>query len=143
VDASRQILYKTPAPEAFLKCWANRSQHGGGGPPSRLRDRCLQNRSGGTAVRKSKRHAARLNYLANTLMDNRHGLAAEVMFGVADGFCERVQALAMLARLKRRTVSIGADKTYDTVGFVSRCAALEIEAHCRLVLNLKASLRLT
>jgi transposase len=100
------------------------------GPPARLRDR-YQSQTDPEArlYRKSKRHAARLSYLANALMDNRHGLVADVTLGVADGFCERRQALAMLARLKRRALSVGADKAYDTAGFVSGCAALGIEAH--------------
>ncbi len=79
--------------------------------------------------RTSKSRAATLSYLGNALMDNRHGLLADLEVGIADGFCEREQALRMLARLKRPAKSVGADKAYDTRSFVTGCAALGIEAH--------------
>ena len=77
--------------------------------------------------RTSKSRVATLSYLANALMDNRHGLLADLSVGIADGFCEREQALAMLA--PRRAKSVGADKAYDTKSFVAGCAALGVEAH--------------
>jgi transposase len=78
--------------------------------------------------RKSKADKAQLCYLGNALMDNQHGLLADFTVGLADGFCERSQALGMLARLKRRALSVGADKAYDTAGFVAGCATQGIEA---------------
>jgi transposase len=100
------------------------------GQPPRLRDR-YQSSSDPQArlYRKSKSDAPRLCYLGNALMDNRHGLLADFTVGLADGFCERGQALAMLARLKRHAFSVGADKAYDTAGFVAGCAAQGVEAH--------------
>ena len=79
--------------------------------------------------RSSKRISSRLSYVANALMDNRHGLLANLSVGIADGFCERSQALSMLARLTRRAKSVAGDKAYDTHSFVAGCTALGLEAH--------------
>src|SRR6266478_1449116 len=49
---------------------------------------------------------ATLSYLANALMDNRHGLLTDLQVGIADGFCEREQALAMLAAHAPRATSV-------------------------------------
>jgi transposase len=100
------------------------------GPAARLRDRYQSSTDPQARMyRKSKSDAAQLCYLGNALMDNQHGLLADFTVGLADGFCERSQALEMLARLKPRAFSVGADKAYDTAGFVAGCAAQGVEAH--------------
>ena len=100
------------------------------GATARLRDRYQSSTDHEARMyRKSKSDAAQLCYLGNALMDNQHGLLADFTVGLADGFCERSQALEMLARLKRPALSVGADKAYDTAGFVAGCAVHGLEAH--------------
>ncbi len=132
-----------------IEAWASRKSYGpqdppavggGGGaapgPSPRLRDRYQSSTDVEARMyRKSKADKAQLCYLGNALMDNQHGLLADFTIGLADGFCERSQALGMLARLKRRVLSVGADKAYDTAGFVAGCAAQGIEA--RVAQNIK------
>jgi transposase len=130
-----------------IEAWASRQSYGpkdppaggddtgsGGsaapGPTARLRDRYQSSTDPEARMyRKSKADKAQLCYLGNALMDNQHGLLADFTVGLAAGFCERSQALGMLARLRRRAVSVGADKAYDTAGFVAGCAAYGLEAH--------------
>lgn len=136
-----------------IEAWASRQSYGpkdpptGGGDPGsgggsapgttpRLRDRYQSSTDPEARMyRKSKADKAQLCYLGNALMDNQQGLLADFTVGLADGFCERSQALSMLARLKRRALSVGADKAYDTAGFVAGCAAQGIEA--RVAQNIK------
>jgi transposase len=129
-----------------IEAWASRQSYGPKHPPTgggnassggaapgqspRLRDRYQSSTDVEARMyRKSKADKAQLCYLGNALMDNQHGLLADFTVGLADGFCERSQALGMLARLKRRALSVGADKAYDTAGFVAGCAAQGVEAH--------------
>ena len=115
-----------------IEAWASRKSYGPKDPPAgggdagsggaapgqtlRLRDRYqsitdLEARM----YRKSKADKAQLCYLGNALMDNQHGLLADFTVGLADGFCERSQALGMLARLKRRALSVGARTRLTTL----------------------------
>ena len=80
--------------------------------------------------KKAKGAEARLAYLGHTLMENRNGLIVEACVSEATGYAEREQALGMLEKLpgkKRRTV--GADKGYDTQGFVAGCRERRITPH--------------
>jgi transposase len=65
--------------------------------------------------------AAKLCYVASSLMENRNGLIVDTEVEHATGTAERDSALAMLKRQpkrkKRRT--LGADKHYDTKDFVA------------------------
>jgi len=64
------------------------------------------------------------------LIENRHGLVVNAQASLADGFAERVSALAMLAELpgtKPRTV--GADKAYDTADFIAGAREIQVTAH--------------
>src|SRR6266700_5913674 len=71
---------------------------GTGGRGPRMRDRFESITDPQARLyRTSKSRVATLSYLANALMDNRHGLLTDLQVGIADGFCEREQALAMLA----------------------------------------------
>jgi transposase len=130
-----------------IEAWASRKSYGPKDPPAgggeagssggsapgqtaHLRDRYQSSTDHEARMyRKSKADKAQLCYLGNALMDNQHGLLADFTVGLADGFCERSQALGMLTRLKRRALSVGADKAYDTAGFVAGCAAQGVEAH--------------
>lgn len=64
-------------------------------------------------------------------MENRHALIVHAELTTADGYAERSTALEMLGRLpktkRRRTV--GADKGYDTRGFLDDARALGFTPH--------------
>lgn len=63
-------------------------------------------------------------------MENRNGLIVDACVSEANGRAEREEALRMLEKLpgrKRRTV--GADKGYDTQGFVADCRERGITPH--------------
>lgn len=81
-------------------------------------------------ARKSRSEGAKLAFSSHALMENRHALLLDLVVAPADGFAERREALAMLAKLpgaKRRTVA--ADKGYDTRGFVAGCRELGFTPH--------------
>ena len=75
--------------------------------------------------------AAKLCYAASALMENRHGLIVDTEVDHATGTAEWDTALVMLnrqpARKKRRT--LGADRHYDTKGFVQGCRAAGFTPH--------------
>src|SRR5260370_9998827 len=100
------------------------------GQTVRLRDRYQSSTDHEARMyRKTKSASAQLCYLGNALMDNQHALLPDFTVALADGFCERSQALGMLTPLDRRALSVGADKAYDTAGFVAGCAAQGVDAH--------------
>ena len=73
---------------------------------------------------------AKLSYMGHTVMENRHGLIVKAAASLATGKAEREVAADLLAALpgmKKRTV--GADKNYDTAGFVEDCRAMNITPH--------------
>jgi len=70
--------------------------------------------------RKSKGTAARLSYMGHLLMENRHGLVVDAQVTQATGTAEREAALTMVEALPgTHRVTVGADKNYDTKGFVA------------------------
>ena len=83
--------------------------------------------------RKSNGAESRLAYLGHLLIENRHGLIADAMATIADGFAEREAATLMMheqwqrAPWRRRTV--GADKAYDTRDFVDLMRELDTTPH--------------
>jgi len=73
---------------------------------------------------------ARLSYMGHTVMENRNGLVVKAAASHATGKAEREMAAELLSDLpgmKKRTV--GADKNYDTAGFVEECRAMNITPH--------------
>jgi len=73
---------------------------------------------------------AKLSYMGHTVMENRNGLIVKAAASQATGKAERDVAVSLLADLagrKKRTV--GADKNYDTAGFVKDCRDLNITPH--------------
>jgi len=73
---------------------------------------------------------ARLSYMGHTVMENRNGLVVKAAASRATGKAEREVAADLLSDLrgsKKRTV--GADKNYDTAGFVADCRAMNITPH--------------
>ena len=81
--------------------------------------------------RRSHSADARLAYLGHLVIDNRHGLIVEAMATTADGYAERDAAVVMLRRggKRRRRRTVGADKGYDTFGFVAATRALGVTPH--------------
>lgn len=82
--------------------------------------------------KKSQGQAAKLAFLGHTLMENRHGLLVDITVTSATGTAERDAALVMIDRLRDRggqPVSLGADKGYDTQGFVAALTERAIHPH--------------
>jgi transposase len=81
-------------------------------------------------ARKGGGKEAKLSYTGNVLMDNRHGLVADVETMQADGTAERDAAVVMIASLPGEDrVTVGADKGYDTKGFVEDLRGLNATPH--------------
>ena len=82
-------------------------------------------------ARKGKGKEAKLCYSANALVENRNSLLIDFQVEPADGRAERRAAVAMAdERLAgSRRITLGADKGYDTRGFVATCRALNITPH--------------
>jgi transposase len=81
-------------------------------------------------ARKGGGKEAKLSYCGNVLMENRNGLVADVETMQADGTAERDAAVVMLASLPGDDrVTVGADKGYDTKGFVADARARNATPH--------------
>jgi transposase len=83
-------------------------------------------------ARKGKGKEARLAYAGHVLMENRHGLIADVSLSQADGYAEREQALKMVRRQKATGIpvsTVGADKGYDTADFVQALREQGVTPH--------------
>lgn len=81
--------------------------------------------------RKGKNKEAKLCYQGHTLMENRSGLIVGTAVTTATGTGERSAAIQMLKKLPRTTrrITLGADKGYDTKGFVKELRDLNITPH--------------
>ena len=91
--------------------------------------------------KKSYGKESKLSYLGHALVENRNGLIAAAMVTHADGYGERDAALLMLQRLqrkRRRRITVGADKAYDTKDFV--CTARELNVTPHVAANQRSSL---
>jgi transposase len=81
-------------------------------------------------ARKSNAHPAQLSYRGHVLMENRHDLVVDWRATLADGIGERDAAKEMAAdRPGARRKTIGADKNYDTKGFVAEMRRLGVTPH--------------
>lgn len=72
--------------------------------------------------------AAKLAYLGEVLMDNRHGLIADACVQHATGTAEREAATALLAAVPSGG-TVGADKLYDTADWVATTRQQGITPH--------------
>jgi transposase len=81
--------------------------------------------------RKSDSAPALPSYLGHVLTDNRHGLVVNVQASTSNGTAERDVAEDMLADVANpgKRVSVGADKAYDTKGFVASCREINVTPH--------------
>ena len=82
--------------------------------------------------KKAKGHEAKLAYLGEVLMENRHGLVVDACVVPATGTGERDAAISLIACLPSRRVTVGGDKGYDTRGFVETLRQLEATPHVAL-----------
>jgi len=82
-------------------------------------------------ARRGPGREAKLAYQGHVLMENRHGLAVAVEVSEATGTAERDVGLALARRMakRRRRVTLGADKAYDSGDFVTRVRRLRITPH--------------
>ena len=81
--------------------------------------------------RKGKGKEAKLCYSLNALMENRHGLAANLRVYEADGFAERASAMEMVDESVPGygRITLGGDKGYDSADFVDACRDRKITPH--------------
>lgn len=79
-------------------------------------------------ARKSKNEGAYPSYTGHVLMENRSGLAVDVRLTQATGRAEREATLDML-KDQAQAKTVGADKTYDTHGFLAACREQGITPH--------------
>lgn len=79
-------------------------------------------------MRETAGKEAKLCYACHALVENRNGLIVECELTMASGSTEREAGLRLLARQRRRRrrLSVGADKSYDTRDFVAGARALGI-----------------
>jgi len=81
-------------------------------------------------ARKSNVHPALPSYRGHALMDNRHTLVVDCRVTQADGYGERDAANVMAAnRPGAHQKTIGADKNYDTRGFVAEMRRIGVTPH--------------
>lgn len=82
-------------------------------------------------ARKGPGKETRLSYAGHVLMENRHGLIVDIELTQATGTAEREAALRMLDRLERGQgrITLGADKGYDTMEFVSELRQRKVTPH--------------
>jgi len=87
--------------------------------------------------RKSNAAPALPSYLGHVLTDNRHGLVVNVRASTSDGKAERDVAEQMLADVASpgKRVTVGADKAYDTKGFVKACREMRVTPHVAQNIN--------
>ena len=79
-------------------------------------------------ARKGKGKEAKLSYAGHVLLDNRHGLVANVCTTAATGTAEREAALLLLAALPHGS-TVGGDKGYDVASFVAAVRTLALTPH--------------
>lgn len=81
-------------------------------------------------AKKGKGKEAKLCFAGHVLMENRNGLVVDVAMTQATGMAEREAGLPMLDKVRKsRRVTIGADRNYDTVDFVTKCRKMNITPH--------------
>jgi transposase len=79
-------------------------------------------------ARKGPGREAKLAYAGHVLLDNRHGLVANVCVTAATGTAEWEAALALLAEAER-AATVGGDKGFDVRRFVTGVRALGVTPH--------------
>ena len=78
---------------------------------------------------KGSGQTAKLSYLGHLLTENRHGLVLDVELTEANGYAKREAAVTMLERSVSGCATLGADRSYDTRGFVAELRARGVTPH--------------
>jgi transposase len=133
----------------LLEAWASpksfRPKDGSGKPPDRgrnsERDFHGERRKNDTHAsttdpdarlfRKGPGKEARLSFMGHALMENRNGLIIDAVTTRASGHAERLAALALIEPHADRpqSVTLGADKAYDTGNFVMELREQAVTPH--------------
>jgi transposase len=79
--------------------------------------------------RKGQGKEARLCHMGHIMTENRHGLIIDARLTEANGTAECATALDMVEDHAGRRSTLGADKNYDTAGFVAGCRARRCVPH--------------
>jgi transposase len=80
--------------------------------------------------RKGKGKESKLCFMGHTLMENRNGLVLDARVTPATGTAEREAAADMILNISgKRRVTVGADKGYDTEGFVATLRSMSATPH--------------
>lgn len=80
--------------------------------------------------RKGNNREAKLCYQGHLLMENRNGLIIDSQVTIASGTAEREAALTMIdAHPRKRRVTLGGDKGYDTRDFVRALRERQVTPH--------------
>ena len=80
--------------------------------------------------RRSRHSDAKLAYLGHVIIENRNGLAVAGRVTTADGYAERAAAVQLVEDLPvTGRITLGADKAYDTNGFVRAMRDNEVTPH--------------
>jgi IS5 family transposase len=81
--------------------------------------------------KKTRGSEARLAYLGHLLTENRNGLVVNACVTLATGTAERDAAAEMAehTRWRRDRITLGADRGYDTSGFVAAMRELGVTPH--------------
>jgi len=82
-------------------------------------------------MRKGLGKETKLCYAGHVLMENRNGLVVDIELTQATGRAEREAALVMLDRLerKKRRLTLGGDRGYDTREFVAELRRRKVTPH--------------
>jgi IS5 family transposase len=81
-------------------------------------------------ARKGSGHESKLAYCGNVLIENRNGLVVDTVLKMASGTAERDAAVEMAERIAgEKRVTLGADKGYDTRGFVRNMRDRNVTPH--------------
>src|SRR5918995_5119269 len=80
-------------------------------------------------ARKGAGREAKLSYAGHVLLDNRHGLVANVCATAATGTAERDAAQLLLAASAPPGSTVGGDKNFDVTAFVAALRALALTPH--------------
>ena len=81
-------------------------------------------------ARKGRNKEAKLSYLGNLMVENRHGLIVNTRVKLATGRGEVEAAVEMLSEMEgNHQITVGADKGYDSRAFVESCRELRVTPH--------------
>jgi hypothetical protein len=87
-------------------------------------------------AKKSAGKEAKLAYTGHLLMENRNGLLVDARLTQASGTAEPEAALAMLSEVPgKHRITAGADKAYDTAGFIAAARAINVTPHVAQNIN--------